>query len=153
MRGSRIGRAHGTHQGLHHLRLDAVGQMPAVGHILEAAPAVGNLLVLSERVGDQREETRVLLEDLGQRLGRRLPLGGIGMHQEIERRLQRGRLRLSLHLEAQPRHGLAEEPAPGAVRGDRLLVEQALQLLVQLVGLLLAQVVDPRLVARQCGNL
>ena len=60
---------------------------------------------------------------------------------------------LALDLEAQRRHGLVEQPAPGAARGDRLLVEQPLELLLELVGLLLAQVVDPRLVAGERRHL
>ena len=65
----RIGCAHGCDQRLHHFGLDAVRQMARIGDVLEAAPAVGNLLVLGERVGDQRERPQVLLEGLGQRLG------------------------------------------------------------------------------------
>jgi hypothetical protein len=74
--------------------------MPAIGHVLEAAPAVGNLLVLGERVGDQREQADVVLEHLGQRLRCRAAFVAIRMHQEIEGRLQRQRLRLAFDLEA-----------------------------------------------------
>src|SRR5215471_3612540 len=71
------------------------------------------------------------------------------MHQEVERGLEWGGFDLALYLETQRRHGLAEKAAPGAVRRDRLLVEQPLQVLIELIGLLLAQVVDPGLVVRQ----
>ena len=76
-----------------------------------------------------------------------------GSAEQVERRLERERLRLALDLEAQRRHGLVEEPVPGAARGLALLVEQPLELLLELVGLLLAQVVDPRLVARERRHL
>jgi hypothetical protein len=34
--------------------------MAAVGDVLEAAPAIGDFLVLGERVGDQREGAQIL---------------------------------------------------------------------------------------------
>ena len=127
--------------------------MAAVGHVLEAAPAVGDLLVLGERVGDQGEEADVVLEHLGQRLGRRTALAPVRVHEEMQRRLERGRLRLAVDLEAQRRHGLAEQPAPGPAPRHRFLAEQALEPLLELIGLLLAQVVEPRLVDGQRRHL
>ena len=79
VRQPRIGLAHRRHQRVHHLGLDAVGEMARLRDVGEAAPAVGNLLVLGERVGDQREEPQVLLEGLGQRLGRGLALLRVGV--------------------------------------------------------------------------
>ena len=76
-----------------------------------------------------------------------------GSEHQVERRLERERLRLALDLEAQPRHGLAEQPVPGAVPRSGLLVEQPLELLVELIGLLLAQVVDPGPVAGERRHL
>jgi hypothetical protein len=70
VRQARIGRAHGGDQRIDHFALDAVGQMPRVGDVLEAAPAVGDFLVLGERVGDQREGRILSLKVLRQRLGR-----------------------------------------------------------------------------------
>ena len=121
--------------------------MPAVGHVLEAAPAVGDLLVLGERVGDEGEQADVVLEHLRQRLRGGLAARTVGVREEIQGGLQGQRRRLALHLEAQAGHGLVEQPVPGAAGGERLLVEQPLQPLLQLVGLLLAQVIEPRLVA------
>ena len=149
MRRARIGLPHRADQRFHHLALDPVGEMAAVGHVLEAAPAVGDFLVLGERVGDQREEANVVLEHLGQSLGRGPALASIRVHEEMERRLQRGRLRLAVDLEAQRRHGLAEQAAPGPAPRHRFLAEQALEPLIELVGLFLAQVVEPRLVDGQ----
>ncbi len=127
--------------------------MAAIGHILEAAPAVGDLLVLGERVGDEREQADVVRKHLAQRLGGRGAALAVRMRQEIERRLQRQWLRLAFDVEAQRRHGLVEQAVPGAARGDRLLVEEPLELFVELVGLLLTQVVEPRLVVGEGGNL
>ena len=60
VRQARIGVAHGGGQRIDHLALDAVGEVARIGDVLEAAPAVGDLLVLGERVGDQREEAEVV---------------------------------------------------------------------------------------------
>jgi thiamine monophosphate kinase len=62
VRQARIGLAHGGGQRIHDLALDAVGEMARIRDILEAAPAVGDLLVLGERVGDQREGAQLVLE-------------------------------------------------------------------------------------------
>jgi hypothetical protein len=48
--------------------------MAVVGDVGEAAPAVGNFLVLGERIGDQREGPHIGLEGFRQRLRRRLAL-------------------------------------------------------------------------------
>ena len=66
--------------------------MARIGDVLEAAPAVGNLFVLGERIGDQHEWPQVFLERLGQRLRRRLALLAVRILQQIERRLDRQRL-------------------------------------------------------------
>src|SRR3546814_8560038 len=49
------------------------------------APAVLDLLVLGQRVGDQREQPDILPEDLGQRLRRLAPRGGILVGQLVQR--------------------------------------------------------------------
>jgi hypothetical protein len=46
-----------------HFAFDAVGQVPAIGNVLETVPAVGDFLVLGERVGDQSIDADVLLKD------------------------------------------------------------------------------------------
>src|SRR5690606_31079865 len=73
------------------------------------------------------------------------------MGQQIERGLERQGLRLTFDWKAQRRHGFIEKSIPGTAGGLSLLVKKLLQLLVELVGLLFAQVVEPRLVARQIG--
>src|SRR5690606_16522883 len=75
------------------------------------------------------------------------------MGQQIERGLERQGLRLTFDRETQRRHGFIEKSIPGAAGGLSLLEKKLLQLLVELVGLFLAQVVEPRLVARQIGML
>ena len=59
-----------------------------------------------------------------------------------ERRLDRERL--AVDLEAQRRDRLVEQPVPGARAGHRLLVEQLLDAVLELIRLLLAHVLDPR---------
>ena len=153
VRQARIAFAHGSDEGVDHRRLDLVGEMPAVGDILEAAPAVGNLLVLGERVGDQREQANVVVERFRQRLRRHAPLGLGGVGEEVERLLEPERLGLSLDIETQCGQRLGIEPRPRAATGLRLLVEQLLDAFLELVGLFLPEVVEPRLVFRQRRHL
>ena len=149
VRQPRIGVAHGRHQRLHHLALDPVGEMPRVGDVGKAAPAVGNLLVLGERVGDEREGAQVFAEGLGQRLGG----GPAGLFaavlEQVERRLDRQRL--GADLEPQAGDGVVEQPVPGALPGHRLLVEQLLDAILELIGLLLADILDPGTVMAERG--
>ena len=55
VRQPRIGGAHRRDQRIDHFALDPVRQMALVGDVGKAAPAVGDFLVLGERIGDQRE--------------------------------------------------------------------------------------------------
>ena len=68
VRQPRIGRSNRADQRLDDLALDAVVQVAQIRHVLEAAPAVGNLLVLGQRVGDERKGPLIVLEGLRQRL-------------------------------------------------------------------------------------
>ena len=115
MRQPRIGGAHRRDQRIDHFALDPVRQMPIVGDVGEAAPAVGDFLVLGERVGDKREFLHVTLERMRQRLCRRLALFPRPVLQEIERRLDGQSF--SLHLEAQIGDGRIELPIPGGIGG------------------------------------
>ena len=91
MRQFRIGGAHSCDQRLHHFALDTVRQVARIGDVLEAAPAIGNFLVLGERVGDQRKGPQIVLEGLGERFGRSLAFLAVDILQQIERRLDRER--------------------------------------------------------------
>ena len=62
--------------------------------------------------------------------------------QKVQRRLD-GEL-LAVDREAQARHRLVEQAVPGAAAGHRLLVEELLDAILELVGLVLAHVLDPR---------
>ena len=132
-----IGRAHRGDQRIHHLALDAIVQMAGIRDVLETAPAVRDVLVLGERIGDQRKGALIGLERLCQRFRRRLALGAVTVLQEIERRLDRELFRADL--EAQTGDGLVEQPVEGGIAGLRLLQEELLELVVELVRLLLAQ--------------
>ncbi len=72
--------------------------MTRIRDVLKAAPAVGNFLVLGERVGDQRKSALVGLEGFRQRLCGRLTLVRRAILQQRQRRLN-GEL-LSPNLEA-----------------------------------------------------
>ena len=54
-------------------------------------------------------------------------------------------------LEAQAGDGLVEQPVPGRVGGHRLLVEQLLDAILELIGLVLADVLEPRPVVAERG--
>jgi len=68
MREPRIGSPHRLDQGLHHLGFHPIRQVPSVRDVSKTAPAIRDLLVLRENVGNQREAAQVLLEGLGERL-------------------------------------------------------------------------------------
>ena len=123
--------------------------MALVGDVLEAAPTVGNFLVLGERVGDVREGAEIRAKDLGERFRRLFALGFLRLHQEIERGLERQFL--TADLEAQRGDRLVEHPVPGRVARHRFFVEQLLDAVFQLIRLLLADVLDPRPVVAESG--
>jgi hypothetical protein len=137
----RVGLADGGDQRLHHLALNPVGEMARIRHVLEAAPAVGDLLVLGEGVRDEREGAKIGLEGLGQGVGGIPAQGLVRVLKLVEGRLD-GQL-LAAHGEAQGGDGLVEQAVPGGAPGHGLLVEELLDLVVELVGLVLAQVLDP----------
>jgi hypothetical protein len=147
MRQFRIGRANRTHQRIDHLALDAIGQMPRIRDVLKTAPAIGNLLVLGQRVGDERKRALVGLESFCQRLPGRLALCGAAILQQIKGRLDRKLL--APDLEAQAGDGLIEQPVKGGVAALGFLVEQLLDPILQLIRLVLSQILDPRTVMRQ----
>ena len=89
VRQQRISGAHRGDERVDHLGLDLVIEVPRVGNIGEAAPAVGNFLVLGKRVGDQRELLEVLSKHLGQGLCGGFPFYAGTVLQQIERGLDR----------------------------------------------------------------
>nr|WP_255608336.1 hypothetical protein [Methylosinus sp. Sm6] len=140
-------------QRLDHLGLDAIGEMARVGDIVKAAPAVGNLLVLGERVGHQREDAQIGLQRRAHRQRRLAPHVLIRVLHQSERGLERQLL--AADREAQRGDGLVEQAIPGGAAGHRLLVEEPLQLVGELIGLLLANILEPGAPARQrslCGG-
>ena len=138
---ARIGLLHGGHQRIHHLALDPVRQVAGIRHILEPAPAVADLLVLGQHIGDEGEGALVGAQGRGDGLGGLLADGGLLVLHQVEGGLD-GQL-LVAHLEAQGGDGLVEEPVPGAPPGDGLLVEELLDPILQLIGLLAPHILDP----------
>ena len=55
MRKTRIGIFNGLGQRIHHFALHAIGKVAAVCNIFKPTPAIGDFLVLGQRIGDQRE--------------------------------------------------------------------------------------------------
>ena len=147
MRQPRIRRAHGLDQRLHHFRLDAIRQMPGIGHVGKTAPTIGDLLVLREHIGHQREGPQILCECLGERLSRRLAHRPPRILQQIERRLDRERL--ACDLEAQAGDGLVEQAIPRRIARHRFFVKELLDPILELIGLFSANVLEPRAIMRQ----
>ena len=149
MRQPRIGRAHRPDQGIDHLALDAVVEVPGIRDVLQTAPAIRNLLVLGERVGDERKGPLIVLEGLRQRLPCGLALFRRAVLQEIERRLDRQFL--SADLEAKAGNGLVEQPVPGGIAALGFFVKQLLDAILELIRLVLAQILDPRAIIASSG--
>ena len=87
MRKAWIGVFHRLGECVHHFPLDAVGKVAAVGNILKTAPAIGDFLVLGERVGDQRECAQIGGKSLCQCIGGFFTHGPIGVLKHVQRRL------------------------------------------------------------------
>jgi len=113
-----------------------------VGHVGEAAPAIGYLLVLGKNIGDQCKGSQIFLECLGERLRSRLARRRTRILHQVERRLDRKRFRPDF--EAQAGDGLVEQPVPSRIRRHRLLVEELLDAILELIGLVLADILQPR---------
>jgi hypothetical protein len=123
--------------------------MPLVGDVGEAAPAVGDFLVLGERIQDQRELRHVVLERVRQRLRGVFTLFARAILQEIQRRLDGQRL--ARHLEPQVGDGGVELAIPRRVRRHRFFVKQLLDAILELVRPIAAHVFEPRPVMAEHG--
>jgi hypothetical protein len=146
---SRIGSPNRRYQRFDHFALDPVRQVLRVGNVGKSAPAIGDFLVLGKRVGDQREGAQVLRESPAQRCRRSLAGCGVAVLQQAERRFDGERL--GADLETQARDGIIEQPIPGALPGHGFLMEKLLDAILELIGLFLADVLDPRPVATERG--
>ena len=107
---------------------------------------------LASDVGDQREGAQVVLEGLGERLR-----GGLARRSRSGPacRLSVGSIASDLlpTLKRRRRDGLVEQPVPGRIGRHRLLVEQLLDAVLELIGLVLADVFEPRPVVPERGIL
>src|SRR5258708_1047694 len=117
--------------------------------VLESAPAIGNLLVLGERIGDQRKGPLIGLERFRQRLRRCLALFAGAVLQQVQRRFDRQLL--GPDLEAQCGDGLIKQPVPGGVTALGFLVKQLLDAILQLIRLVLAPILPPPPAFRHFG--
>ena len=147
MRKLRVGITHGADQRVDHVVLDIIHQVAHGDRPLEFAPVVLDRFVLRQRVGDMGEDTKICAEDLADRPGRVLPDLALGVGQEVER-LRAGQ-RLAADRETQARDRLVEQAYPGVPSGDSLLVQQALELVVELVGAQGTHVAQPGSIAGQ----
>ena len=151
MRQARIGVVHRRDERIDDLRLDPVRQVPRRSDVGEAAPLVGDRLVLRQHVGDEGEEADVLLEGDGERGSGGGPFLLLRLGEPVQRFLQRQAF--AGDIEAQRRQRFVEKPVPGAAPGHGFLVEELLDAVVELVGALGAQVVEERLVGGELRRL
>src|SRR5262249_36936608 len=128
-------------------RLDTVRKMARGRDVGKAAPAIGDFLVLGKNVGNERKGAQMLRKRLGQSLRRGFAHLLRWMLQQIERRLD-GK-RSAAGLEAQVGDGLVEQSIPRGIGRYRLLVEQLLDAILELIRLLLANVFEPRAIMPQ----
>ena len=142
---------HGRDQRVHHLVLHPVAEIAGGDRPLESAPLVLDLLVLGQRVGDEREGAHVLAEHGAQRLRRLLAHLAVLVREQVER-VCAGE-RLAAHGEAKRRHGLVEEAHPGRAARDLLLVQEALHLVRELERAERALIAHPGCIAGERGGL
>ncbi len=144
-----IGRDHRVAQRRDHLGLHVVGEVARGLRRGQFPPAVLDLLLLGQRVGHAGEQRRARGEHRRQRLGAGLAPRAVGVGEQVERGFEPERL--AVDLEGQPGHGLVEQPVPGGGADDRLVVQELLQLIGELVGLHRADAVEDGLVAAEVG--
>ena len=150
VRQARIARAHGGDQRVHHLVLDHVGAVAGRSGARVVAPVVDDLLVLGERVGDQRKQRDTLAEGRGDALGRRLAHRAVPVGKLVQRGGDGEVLLPHPHLHGGD--GLIEQAVPGGAAGDLLLVQQLLQLVGKLVRTEHPQVAQPGAPSGQSGG-
>ena len=137
----RIGGLHRFGESIYHLVLDHVGKVHRRLWSRILAPAVVDLLVLGERVGDQRENRDILALHLAEGFGCFLADLRILARELVED------LRLAQHLVAkgiaQARDGLVEQARPGGAADDVFLVQRLLQLVRQLMRAINPKIAQP----------
>ena len=106
MRQPAVAAGHSASQRVYHLVLNHVGPVAVARRARVAAPAVGDLLLLGERIGDQREQLDVLVESLADRVRGLLPHGAVPIRQFVQCR-RHGQL-LTAHRHAHAGHRLVE---------------------------------------------
>jgi len=102
----------------------------------EISLSLDSVLVISVKV------RRFLREGPAQRLGGGLAGFSVAVLQQVEGRLDGERL--GPDSEAQARDGVVEQPVPGTLSGHGFLMEELLDAILELIGLFLADVLDPR---------
>ncbi len=111
---------HRRRQGLDDLILHLIAEIAGRLRRRVAPPAILDLLVLGERIGDQREKLDVFAQPLSDSPGARLANLAVGIRQHVERLLD-GLFRAA-DPEPHPGHGFVEQPVPGGPPGDLLVM-------------------------------
>ena len=141
MRQPREVRAHRRDQCVDNLILHHVGAVAVAAGARVVPPRIDDLLVLRQRVGDQREQPDIPAERLADRTRRGLAHRTVAIREIVQRRADREVLAADRHPHARDR--LIEQPAPRAAPGHLLLVQQLLQVVGKLVRPEDAQIAQP----------
>ncbi len=140
-----VGVADGGDQSIDDGVINLVGEIAVGDRVRILPPLVVDLLVLRQRIDDQREHTGARAEPVAQCLRRRPPRRRVRIVQAVE--CIGERQALAVDVEAQLGDGLVEQPAPGPGAGNALVVQDRLDLVGELMRLVLANVGEPGRIA------
>ncbi len=144
-----IGLDNGIAQRLDNLGLDMVRQMSPGLRRRHAAPAILDLFLLGQRVVDTGKQLDVLAKDARHLTCRRLSLRSVMIRQMVQRGFKA--FCFAHHIEGQPGDSFVKQPVPRRSAHGRLVMQEFLKLIRQLIGPHGAHPVKNRLVARQIG--
>ena len=147
MRQARVRRFNRLLQRFDHFAFDAIGEMARIRDIAEATPAIGDLLILGERVGDQREGAQIGFQRDADRLRRFASLVLVAILHLVQRWLDR-QFGVA-DAKPQPGDGFIKQPIPGGGAGDVFFVKKFFELVIKFVRLLFANILQPGAPARQ----
>lgn len=150
MRQLRIGLAHRIDERGDHRCFHAIGDVTAVGNVGELAPAIFDLFVFGECIGDKRQRADIGFKGFSKRMGGLFASLAVAVRQTAQRCLQR--LCLAINLEGEARERLIIKPVPCATTRHALFMQQRLKLVGQLIRLHGTQIAQPGRISRASAD-
>ena len=83
---ARIGGLHRRNERIYHFAFHPIGKMTRIRNIGKTAPSVGNILVLGQSIGDERENPQIIFECISQSLRGALALGTVDILHLVQNR-------------------------------------------------------------------